>query len=108
MAITELYGIRITDRITITEIGRRQFQVFFDGAYLCTETSGTAAVQAAKDWLAARQRQREAEDDRAEAEAKREQEIADNNFLYRVFPQLDHDDLDTLLAVLKRRLAADV
>jgi hypothetical protein len=107
MAIVELYGIRITDRVTVSHIGRDQFQVFFDGEYIDTAHSGPAAVGMAKAWLQQCDERRKEEAARLEKEEKREQEIGDRNFLYRVFPNLEPEDLDTLIEVLKRRMKAD-
>jgi hypothetical protein len=107
MPLHELYGIRITDRVTINRVGHNRFQVFFDNEYIDTARSGPAAVGMAKAWLQQCDERRKEEAARLEKEQKREQEIGDRNFLYRVFPNLEPDELDTLIEVLKRRMKAD-
>ncbi len=109
MSIRELYGIRITDRVTISQVGRSGFQVFFDGEYINTAHSGPAAVGMAKAWLEQRQKQREAEA-RADAEEQaRAKQREEHCFLNRIASQLDleRDDLDDLIALIKRRIKED-
>jgi len=109
MAITDLYGIRITDRVTVTQINPTTYQVFFDGEYIGTDRSGVGAVNLAREWLSKRNKERELEAARAQREAEQDRKRQDNLFVVSLAAKLkiEPDDLEELISVIKRRIKAD-
>lgn len=103
-----LYGIKITDRVTVQPFIPRGFAAFFDGEQV-TEVvaTGEQAVRRARDWLQERAQQREWErKDAAEREA-RNQEVVDDQFLRDLADRIGCSDSDMfeLIEVIKRRMA---
>lgn len=107
-----LYGIKITDRVTVTEYdmsGVKAYGAFFDGGAIGKmERSGALAVRGAIDFLEqrARDRQQEIDDRKAADEAQQNQD--DTDFLEELAGRLGilPCDLEKLIEIANRRKEA--
>ncbi|QWY83332.1 hypothetical protein [Rhizobium phage RHph_X3_2] len=102
-----LYGIRITDRVTVQPFLPSGYAAFFDGEQV-TEVvkSGEAAVRKAVQWLQQRAEQREWEQKQAAETEARMQTESDDLFLVYLAEKLgiSNGDMERLLEIIKRRM----
>lgn len=101
-----LYGIKITDRVTVEPCLPKGFMAFFDGELIGTEDTPGAAVKLAVRWLKARAEQREWE---KKWDAEREEQMqaeTDDIFLVYIAEKLgiSDGDMDRLIEVIGRKL----
>lgn len=104
-----LYGIKITDRVTVTEsktvVGNDIFDAHFDGEFIERCTSGRAAVNSAIEWLRKRSEAQVQKNREDTLRAERNQECEDASFLHDLATRLgiDPSDLDELIEIANRR-----
>ncbi|MFZ1703667.1 MAG: hypothetical protein WAT79_04940 [Saprospiraceae bacterium] len=107
-----LYGVRCTDRITVETFAQHFAQhdqityfAYFDGVEVARSRSGKGAVNAAKGWLQARQKQRELDAKREKQNAAEQQRIDDRVFIDELAYDLkiDSSRIDKLLEIAARR-----
>lgn len=103
-----LYGIRVTDRVTVTLDGPGPFPKFkahFDGEEIGTASTGAGAVNLAKTWLKERQERREAEAKQEAYSLELVQAREDDDFLNDLAKRLgiDWEDMDRLINIIERR-----
>lgn len=100
-----LYGVRITDRVTVQPFLPSGFMAFFDGEPIGqVERTGEAAVRGALVWLRERAEQREKLRQNELITEARLQVEADTIFLNETARQLNID-LDRLIEIIKRRIS---
>lgn len=99
-----LYGVRITDRVTVQPFLPSGFMAFFDGEPIGkVERTGELAVRGALTWLRERAEQRERlRQNELITEARMQREV-DDEFLREATVRTGVD-MDRLIEIIKRRV----
>jgi light-regulated signal transduction histidine kinase (bacteriophytochrome) len=103
-----LYGIKITDRVTVQPFLPKGFAGFFDGEQVTEVVStGERAVRLAQQWLQQRAEQRKWEEKWAAETEVRMQKESDDLFLVYLAEKLgiSNGDMERLLEIIKRRMS---